>query len=501
MTPDLMIIGAGVAGLSAGCYAQMNGYSATILEMGKTPGGLCTSWTRKGYLFDGSVAGIAGAAPESSLFRLWEELGVAQYCPLFYGENFGHIHLPDGRIITIYTNVDRLEAHLLSHFPSERTVIQEFTGALRACLGLDFPFSDETGITALKKQFALACVTMKHLPMIVTYSTLTIRQFSKKIKDPALQLVFNNLVHFGGPDVPLLTVLLPLAYAHKKMAGIPQKGWLSFARAIERRFMELGGTILYEARVARLILENKTAKGVILSDGSCLAADRILSAADGRFSQSLLLGKAEGETRQLFKVQDISDQPVQVNIGVNEDFSAEDGAVTYILTKPFDAAGRTHHCITVHNKFYDPDAAPPGKSALTVFLDSDYSWWRDISGDRLRYQAEKERCAETVIAIISAHHPGFRDRIEVIDVSTPLTRERYTGNWLGAMQARKPDANMMKALLQRGPRYDYNDVKGLYMAGQWVEPWGGITTAAQSGRKAIQAMCRADGRVFRATRE
>jgi len=46
---SIVIIGAGIAGLSTGCYAQINGYDTTILEMHDKPGGMCTSWTRKGY--------------------------------------------------------------------------------------------------------------------------------------------------------------------------------------------------------------------------------------------------------------------------------------------------------------------------------------------------------------------------------------------------------------------------------------------------------------------
>ena len=56
---SMLIIGAGTAGLAAGCYARMNGYKTTIFEMGEHPGGLCTSWKRQEYLFDGSVAGLA----------------------------------------------------------------------------------------------------------------------------------------------------------------------------------------------------------------------------------------------------------------------------------------------------------------------------------------------------------------------------------------------------------------------------------------------------------
>ena len=68
--PRLVIVGAGVAGLAAGCYAARSGYRTTILEMHDLPGGLCTSWRRKGYFFDGSVAGLAGTSPEMPIYRL-----------------------------------------------------------------------------------------------------------------------------------------------------------------------------------------------------------------------------------------------------------------------------------------------------------------------------------------------------------------------------------------------------------------------------------------------
>jgi len=101
-----------------------------------------------------------------------------------------------------------------------------------------------------------------------------------------------------------------------------------------------------------------------------------------------------------------------------------------------------------------------------------------------------------VIEVIERFRPGFAGRVQVVDVATPLTRERYTGNWYGAMQARRPDSRIASALLRGAPRYSYAGLRGFHMAGQWVEAWGGITTAAQSGRKAIQALCRADGTRF-----
>ena len=57
MEESVIIIGAGIAGLAMGCYAQMNGYRTRIFEMHHQPGGLCTSWKRKGYTFDGGHRG------------------------------------------------------------------------------------------------------------------------------------------------------------------------------------------------------------------------------------------------------------------------------------------------------------------------------------------------------------------------------------------------------------------------------------------------------------
>src|SRR3990172_2537003 len=70
MARDLLIVGGGVAGLAAGCYAAKSGHRTTILEMGRAPGGLCTSWYRKGYRFDASVAGLAGNHPSLPIYRL-----------------------------------------------------------------------------------------------------------------------------------------------------------------------------------------------------------------------------------------------------------------------------------------------------------------------------------------------------------------------------------------------------------------------------------------------
>ncbi len=75
---SIIIAGAGIAGLSAGCYGQMNGFRTQIFERHDKPGGLCTSWKRQGYTVDGCLNWLVGSRPGDNFHRSWEELGAVQ---------------------------------------------------------------------------------------------------------------------------------------------------------------------------------------------------------------------------------------------------------------------------------------------------------------------------------------------------------------------------------------------------------------------------------------
>jgi hypothetical protein len=72
----VIIIGSGIAGLSCGCYLQMNGIQTEILEASLLPGGLCTAWHRGPYVFDGCLRWLMGAQPPSAFHQVWAELGA-----------------------------------------------------------------------------------------------------------------------------------------------------------------------------------------------------------------------------------------------------------------------------------------------------------------------------------------------------------------------------------------------------------------------------------------
>ena len=132
MEKSIIIIGAGIAGLSAGCYGQMNGYQTQIFEMHDKPGGVCTAWERKGYTIDGCLHWVFGSNPNSSFYHIWEELGAVQDRQFINFEEYRRVEDKDGKTWIIYSDLDRLEKHMKELAPEDAKVIHEFIGGARA---------------------------------------------------------------------------------------------------------------------------------------------------------------------------------------------------------------------------------------------------------------------------------------------------------------------------------------------------------------------------------
>jgi len=124
MEKSIIIIGAGIAGLSAGCYGQMNGYRTQIFELHNKPGGLCTSWKREDYTIDGCLDWLVGSGPRNSFYKIWQELGALPGQRIIDHELFISIEGERGKVFNVYTDVDRLEQHMKELAPQDKKTIE-----------------------------------------------------------------------------------------------------------------------------------------------------------------------------------------------------------------------------------------------------------------------------------------------------------------------------------------------------------------------------------------
>ncbi|NQS88637.1 NAD(P)/FAD-dependent oxidoreductase, partial [Patescibacteria group bacterium] len=277
--PDksIIIIGAGIAGLSTGCYSQMNDYRTQIFELHDKPGGLCTSWKRKGYTIDGCIHWLVGSRPGTGFYRIWEEVGAVQGRRMIDHKEYMRVEGKEGKVFIVYTDINRLEQHMKELAPEDKDITEEFIKALRSCTRFDMPVDKAPELYSPIDRLKMMFKMLPYLGMMKKWGRISIQDFAKRFKNPFLR----EALSFNLPDFPMIGMLITLAWLHQKTAGYPVGGSLEFARAIEQRYLDLGGEINYKSPVTKILVKNDQAIGVRLANGTEHHADIIISAADG----------------------------------------------------------------------------------------------------------------------------------------------------------------------------------------------------------------------------
>ncbi|HEY6081135.1 MAG TPA: FAD-dependent oxidoreductase [Polyangiaceae bacterium] len=137
----------------------------------------------------------------------------------------------------------------------------------------------------------------------------------------------------------------------------------------------------------------------------------------------------------------------------------------------------------------DPGFAPPGHTVVQALLNTDYEWWATRGSD---YNSAKDQIAGLVLNRLERELPALIGAVRTVDVSTPLTYWNMARSWHGAYEGWLPSVDAMLHHVSK----QLPGLAGFYMAGQWVEPGGGVPMAIMSGRQVVQLLCKSEGRVF-----
>lgn len=243
--------------------------------------------------------------------------------------------------------------------------------------------------------------------------------------------------------------------------------------------------------------------GVRLTDGMEHRADVIISNADGRKTiLEMLDGHYSNATVAGYCALPADEAPfaVDVFLGVNRDLSSEPSSLVLLLEAPVTIAGHTCENIEVQFYSFDPRMAPPGKGVIKVELTSSHAFWKQLyDTDRQKYAEEKQATAAAVIAILHRYFPGLREQVEVIDVCTLMTWERYMGGTNGWFNFpnRKLDFSLHEDLEDKKFKTTLPGLTNFYFCGVWATCMGSLVHNALSGRTIIRRICRQDGKEFR----
>lgn len=495
---NIIIIGAGIAGLSVGCYLQMNGYKTRILEMNNQPGGVCSAWEWDGFVFDGCLDYLEGTGSSYVLYNVLREIGAIEPGKVFEYDVYKEIEYAQGKTFKVYADAEKLRAEMLgvSGSPQDKVLIDDLIDAIITFGKEQLPIVKPHEISFLSDYAKLFIKNFKFFRLFKKWRNLSVNEYAQRFESEDMRKILTRILRDERMSIMMLVSML--GAMNIKSCGVPFGGSMMVARNIEQRYVELGGNVEYNKKISRVMVENGTAQGVMLQDGTIVSADMVISSADGFCTIfELLEGKYVDENIKIsYEKLPLYDPIIQVFFGVDGEYPNLPHFINYSLKKPIKVDSKKEISeigLKIFN--FDPSLAPEGKTIFSVMFESEFEYWENLHKKNFdEYKAEKNRLAHEVIAAIDDKYKGFKDNVETMNVVTPMTYFKSLNSWRGCCRAWLPVAGKSSLKFQR----KLPGLSNFYMTGQWVEGEGGVSNIVLSSRQLAQLICYSDERNFSA---
>ena len=162
----ILIVGGGVAGLSAGIYAQFNGHQAVIYEQHRVPGGNLTGWQRGEYHIDNCIHWLTGTNPNTNAYKMWRELGVLGDTEIMKLDSL-YTCEHKGKRLSMHRDLNRIKEEMLLTSPDDKAEILKFIKAVEI-----LQYICDIGGKGHDKGCGIGFY-FRHLPILVRYHRLS----------------------------------------------------------------------------------------------------------------------------------------------------------------------------------------------------------------------------------------------------------------------------------------------------------------------------------------
>lgn len=425
----LIIVGGGIAGLSAGIYARQSGFEVTILEMHTLPGGNSTGWKRKGYFFEGGLHWLTGSGRDQPLYKEWCNLGaLAEDISVHNRDPFWTCD-DKGQRVCLYRDVQQLEKHLLSLSPEDKEEIKCLCRDIKKFSIMSMPVMDIKGVQVKDKKsmsFSMLFKMLPIMPRMISLSKMSTTEYAERFQHPGIREILKTALGDGYNASALLFTLACLAAGD---GGYPEGGSLKMALRMAKRFESLGGKIEYNKRVQKILVKNEKAVGVVV-DNEEMPADAVLVTVDTLSAIDHLFDKPLHEP-WMEKLRQNTQTKLSMNtfmcLGIEADLSELPECLVFTLDRPFIYADQEVSSLSINNYATYADYAPKSCTSVTLALLGDtYDYWKNAKM-KGTYDQEKKELAQIIIDRLSEKFPEIKDKVVVWDIATPLTYERYCG--------------------------------------------------------------------------
>lgn len=470
----VVIIGGGMAGLSAGITAQKLGYDTEIIEKTNTAGGNLCGWDRGGFHIDNCLHWLTGTNEKSELNSLWREYGALKdgivQLPFLYKSTDGKNE------VTFHFDTYRSEAELCRLSPRDEAKIRSFFDAVRVSMRIQL-------------EAASPVDRIRNARNAVVYGREDLFSFASRFHHPLLRHAFTDYI--GGEFSSLALIYAYAAFASGNGA-LPRGGSRRMAENIKETYESLGGRLILGVEAEKVIIENSRAVGVRLASGEIKPADAVLLACDPAVSFARLLSDIPLPKRlaSMYRRRDA----FPIFSSFHAAFAVESETLPFLCSTvvpvpPFFSDGRRISRLLFREFSHETDFSPSGKRVVqTMFFvhEPECKRWLSLARDKEKYEQEKKALAETLLRGFVSAFPSLSGKVTLLDAWTPATYHRYFGGFYGAYLGFGMTGKALP--LAASPKLD--GIRNILLATQWLQPPGGLPIAALQGRRAAEMLPR-----------
>ncbi len=511
---DVIIIGAGISGLtSAGIFSRL-GYKVCVLEMDARPGGYIAGFRRLDYRFDSAIHWLNQCGPTGLVTNAFNFIGK-DYPKAKQQYRIRKYYIDDLEYL-VTTDVDDFMHKLIADFPHEEKGIRRFFKHAKK-IGKSFAnFKDINRNMSTMNLFGKAARGIKMLrfalPFIphISYhgDEGIVKGLKKYFKDEKLMKLF-------GAESDLLSCLIPIGWADiKDYQTPPEGGSQTFAEWLAHVTYEYGNEIRFQSRVNEIILENGKATGVRYFQKNVgeqeVFGNYVIAACDVETLYEKMLPAGVVPKKRLDVLKNAELYASAITLAIALDCTAEslgfDEEIYYVANGDLerkqlgDGDPHTSGMHILASSTRDKSLAPEGKGTVTIFIPGfieQFNYWGteiNEKGEYVRtekYKQLKQEVADILLDRIKNQlNIDLRPHIVYLDVATPITHLRYTGNRGGTMMGARPG----KANMQAGVAHYETPVTNLYLSGHWAELGGGIPVAVRASLNSTLLVLKKDNR-------
>jgi phytoene dehydrogenase-like protein len=509
---DVVIIGAGISGLTAGVYLVKKGKKVLILEGHTEIGGYLSGFIRKGYCFDAGLTRSNISYVEPCL----RETGILDNIRFAKIDGDYYIH---GKYLP-YADLKGFFSSLADAFADQKEGILSLYNreiAPREKKMKIIMYSDFKHMGKLRKYYTILRIFMM-MPSLMRENSNKQNEndlLKKYIDENSDVFAFlctrpDQVNHRGyGKMFYYAGRLLSQLYNY-----YPRDGYLHLCMQLKKVFTDHGGELFTNSRVFKILIENNVSVGVVYRGQNkveTVRAENIISAIDLNKTFHELIGKEHIPPTEMQKLESSvlgSSVPI-LFLGLRlpperlrQVFNGKEELNYYPLIKKltldmkdinfFVDCQMVIHCSSLVNPYH----APQGCSNIQVYLPCPpVEWQQDwglVDGQKTeKYRELKKRVIEDILSSMEKIIPELKDRsiIEVCELGTPHTNERYTGNTHGTALGYSYDRYFLTAS-SRDYFYHLNNINNLFFIGHQTGVRGGLGTALGSAKNVANIICK-----------